>query len=115
MAFIIKADLDTDLYAEWSTSTNLPEFIGTRAESAAYLAASSSGASADDPNLQLDRADATGCSRVPARQPTYTWDTTPFTVDNAGFIERPDLTEFLTLYQSDEEAALAFVKTKQSP
>lgn len=95
-SYILKADPDRDLYAVWADG---PEYAGTRADIAAYLAARMD-QTADDIEARLARADATGTSAIhlgnPSR-PYGDWDQDEITVD-AGALSRAQLAAYLDIY-----------------
>ncbi|REH18306.1 hypothetical protein BCF44_13661 [Kutzneria buriramensis] len=82
MQIIVKAARDQDLYVEWSSNVDGPTFVGTRAETAAYLASTGPTGPSDSVEDRLARADRTGTSAksMPGEVPTGAWEDSGFVV-----------------------------------
>ncbi|WP_032384664.1 hypothetical protein [Rhodococcoides fascians] len=82
--YIVKIDRDQDLYVDWSTITDCPAAIGTRAELTAELGPELS------KDARWDRADLNGTSSVDG---FYGWDDGEFIAEQRGLVKRADLPE----------------------
>ena len=102
-SFIIKADPDTDLYAEWSTVVESPVKIGTRE----WMLAD--GRVSPD---RLDRADAKGSSTQGDIEDWYSWSDAGWIYRQEGFLPRSNLKEAL---QRILENPLASVRDLLTP
>jgi hypothetical protein len=117
---IVKASRQEDLYVEWSSTVDGPTFVGTRAETAAYLAATGPAGPTDPPENRLARADATGTSAKSASGGVATgaWEDTGFIVarddvkvgDQFGWLPRGRLAAFAhAAARDDDQAAYALL------
>lgn len=97
--FILKPEPDKDLYVLWSTISEAPYFVGTRAETQQKLIAWS-----EDPHDdRLDRADRRGTSSVDGLDG---WDdgktTGSVIVEQKGLVALKDLPEVYRCMQAGE-------------
>lgn len=94
---IVKIDRDRDLYLEWDSRVESPTFLGTRAETAAYLAepkrvpGGTMTSDADVIEERLARADAEGSSGY--RPTGCTWEVDGLIYQQAGHLPRGKLGE----------------------
>lgn len=122
MPIIVKATREEDLYVEWSSIVDGPTFVGTRAQTAAYLAATAPAGPADPPQDRLARADASGTSAKPAADAgpgevaTGAWEDTGFIAaravadgvdvdDRFGWLPRARLAAFARAAARDDDQA----------
>jgi hypothetical protein len=115
--FIVKADRERDLFAEWSTIVEAPTFIGTRAEILTHLGRLLGGPPADPPEVLVRRAEEAGTSAVrDPLAPEYTgpldgaWDEPGQVVEQRGWLPRARMAEFLDVYLVDAEKAYGLLE-----
>lgn len=99
---IIKVSPDRDLYMEWSSIVEAPTFIGTRAETTAYLLEPKDGlhettiAHPEAVEQRLARADLTGSSGYPPFG--CDWDDHGEIFQQRGYLPRSRFGEFCDRY-----------------
>jgi hypothetical protein len=102
---IIKVARDVDLYMEWSSIVDAPTFVGTRAETLAYLTRQADPTLRDEyqPPARLARADRTGTSAFAMGSD---WNDTGHIYEQRGFLPRARFEAFARAAAADDESAM---------
>jgi hypothetical protein len=97
--FILKPEPDKDLYVWWSTITEVPMAVGTRAELAVQMSRSGEDSSPE----RFDRADQRGTSSVDGLDGWADGATTgSVIVEQRGFVQLKDLPEVFRCMEAGE-------------
>lgn len=99
---VVKATPERDLYCIWSTITDSPIFVGTRAEILDHLTERRRDGidrgPGDSPEVRIDRADTTGTSAMYGSPFDGAFDDTGFVFEQRGWLPRARLADLLDRY-----------------